>query len=129
MIRLQTLIFGSNSLSGAIPSEIGTLSRLIDLNLSHNSLTGQIPSEIGLLTRAEKITLSRNRLTGTIPPEFASLRKLTFFSYYQNSIDEVMSNNHVLCSLRNINGGNLVTLWADCNLCGSCCSEQVPYCR
>ena len=128
MGKLKNLLLSTNSLSGNIPTEIGKLSSVTDINLSNNDLTGQIPSELGLLTKVDTITLSRNTLTGTIPTEFSSLTSLQFFTYYENDIDEKLVEDHVLCLLRDTNGGNLSSLWADCDICLSCCSDDANFC-
>jgi Leucine-rich repeat (LRR) protein len=48
------LNLGENNLSGAIPSELGNLSRLEQLRVQENSLNGQLPSEIFNLERTGK---------------------------------------------------------------------------
>ena len=126
---VEYLLFGNNSLSSTIPSEIGGLDTLKDLNLSNNKLTGEIPSEMGMLSEVNVITLTMNSLTGTIPVQFASLKNLELFKYRENDIAEELFDNHVLCSLRDINGGALITLWADCDICLSCCSDDDPNCN
>ena len=75
------------------------------------------------------LTLVLNSLTGTIPVQFASLKNLELFKYRENDIAEELFDNHVLCSLRDINGGALITLWADCDICLSCCSDDDPNCN
>ena len=65
--RVTKVELSSKSLSGSIPSELGTLFELTHLNLSANSLTGAIPAELGWLSNLEEIRLSGNRLTGCIP--------------------------------------------------------------
>jgi Leucine-rich repeat (LRR) protein len=48
--QITTLSLGSNNLSGTIPTELGNLTSLIQLNFFNNSLTGTIPAELGNLT-------------------------------------------------------------------------------
>ena len=47
-----------NSLSGSIPSELGSLSVLVSLSLYVNQLTGPIPSELGSISGMRSITTS-----------------------------------------------------------------------
>ena len=66
--RITELDLPSNSLTGSIPAELGTLSGLTVLDLSGNQLTGEIPHEIGwLFNLTGQIGLSGNSLTGCIP--------------------------------------------------------------
>ena len=65
--RVTKLLLSSKSLSGSVPSEIGSLFELTHLNLSSNSLTGDIPRELGWLHNLQEIKLSGNSLTGCIP--------------------------------------------------------------
>ncbi|KAD4584167.1 hypothetical protein E3N88_21768 [Mikania micrantha] len=64
------------SLTGPIPSEIGTLGMIQNIDLSNNRLTGVIPSSIGNLTRLSFFYLYGNQLSGSIPPELAGSRDL-----------------------------------------------------
>ena len=65
--RVAKLDLPSESLSGSIPRELGTLFELTVLDLSSNSLTGDIPRELGLLENLAELRLSGNSLTGCIP--------------------------------------------------------------
>ena len=65
--RVSKLLLSNESLSGAIPSDLGRLFGLTHLDLSSNSLTGSIPRELGLLYNLQEIRLSGNSLTGCIP--------------------------------------------------------------
>ena len=65
--RVTKVELSSESLSGSIPAELGSLFELTHLDLSANSLTGDIPSELGWLYNLEEIRLSGNSLTGCIP--------------------------------------------------------------
>ncbi len=65
--RVTELDLSSRSLTGSIPSSIGSLVELTHLNLSNNTLTGEIPEEIGQLSDLVELRLSGNTLTGCIP--------------------------------------------------------------
>ena len=75
-----------NDLTGAIPSELGSLSRLQHLWLDDNDLTGAIPAELGDLPRLRWLLLSSNHLTGAIPPELGGLSNLTTLSLDGNDL-------------------------------------------
>ena len=48
---------GENKLNGTIPSELGLIDGLEEIDFSDNDLTGSIPSEIGLIEDLEEIDL------------------------------------------------------------------------
>ena len=69
--------FIGNGLTGSLPAELGTLSRLRWLEIGGNTgLTGPIPAELGDLTNLESLILQANRLTGWIPAELGHLTNL-----------------------------------------------------
>ena len=61
------------SLTGTIPTEIGNLTNLSNLDFGDNHLTGSVPSEIGNLTNLKSILIQENRLSGTIPEAIGNL--------------------------------------------------------
>jgi len=63
-------------LEGRIPSEYGNLSKLEILALKYSSLTGTIPSTLGQLENLEKLFLVGNQLSGTVPKELGNLKRL-----------------------------------------------------
>ena len=65
--RATELDLSSESLTGSIPAELGTLFELTTLDLSANALTGDIPRELGWLFNLEELRLSGNSLTGCVP--------------------------------------------------------------
>ena len=73
--RVTDLALSSESLSGTIPAELGTLFELSTLDLSSNSLTGSIPRELGLLYNLTEIKLSGNSLTGCMPVALKDVSK------------------------------------------------------
>lgn len=70
------LSFNNDNLKGQIPSEVGTLTGLLQLSLENNSLDGLICSEIGLLTQLTSLSLRYNSLSGTLPSEIGQLKSL-----------------------------------------------------
>ena len=56
-----------NGMSGTLPSELGSLSKLQYLNLNANALSGALPSELGSLSNLQSIYLGGNDLNGTLP--------------------------------------------------------------
>nr|XP_028958405.1 MDIS1-interacting receptor like kinase 2-like [Malus domestica] len=64
---LVYLDLSSNSLSGAIPSELGGLTLLQYFNASHNNLSGEIPSALDHMFTLSSYDFSYNKLTGPFP--------------------------------------------------------------
>ena len=56
-----------NQLTGVIPPELGSLSRLEVLDVSGNFLSGRIPDDLGGLQELRIIDIGGNFLTGCIP--------------------------------------------------------------
>ncbi len=71
-------------LSGTIPSQLGALSRLRQLDLGYHHLTGAIPPELGQLASLERLDLGSNLLTGSIPGTLGHLKHLVQLSLDDN---------------------------------------------
>ena len=84
--RVHGLFLRSNQLTGKIPSELGSLTKLEWLYLSVNQLTGEIPSELGDLANLRLLSLRKNQLTGEIPPEVGNLAKLEWLLLNNNQL-------------------------------------------
>ena len=76
LTKLEVLDFAVNQLRGTIPLELVNLSRLTHLFLYSNQLTGSISPELSKLANLEQLALSWNRLGGTVPPELGKLARL-----------------------------------------------------
>ncbi|CAN0585445.1 unnamed protein product, partial [Ectocarpus sp. 12 AP-2014] len=50
-------------LAGAIPAQLGALTKLTWLNLSNNGFDGPIPSELGNLSALKELSLWSNQLS------------------------------------------------------------------
>ncbi|MBA0561727.1 hypothetical protein Golob_018528, partial [Gossypium lobatum] len=83
---VTSMDLSTNSLTGEIPKEIGSLIELRSLNLSANLLAGNIPNEIGYMELMESLGLSMNRLNGEIPPSISNLNFLNHFNVSYNNL-------------------------------------------
>ena len=86
LVRLEELNLAENNLTGAIPAELGNLSELRILHLHRNHLTDSIPSELGKLIHLTELSLGVNDLTGPIPPELGNLRYVRELYLYSNEL-------------------------------------------
>ena len=64
---MLTLYLQNNGLTDAIPSELGNLTDLDQLDLENNQLSGAIPASLANLTNPEYIRFKGNQLSGCIP--------------------------------------------------------------
>jgi len=77
----------SNRLEGTLPFEIGLFPFLETLSLAQNpNLKGSIPSSMGMLENIQEIDLWSNDLTGTLPSTIGQLGDLKFLSLDQNQL-------------------------------------------
>jgi len=74
------------NLQGTIPSEIGSLNDLTDVDFSCNQLEGFIPSQIFNLNSLERLDLGGNDLSGSIPSEVGNCRSLRSFNVGYNQL-------------------------------------------
>lgn len=67
---MRYLHLASNNFDSTIPTEVGLMTNLKQLNLSHAGLTGTIPSQLGLLNATNnQIALLGNKFEGALPVE------------------------------------------------------------
>ena len=98
--HVTALHLAHNDLSGEIPSELGSLSSLIELYLDNNQLTGEIPAELGNLHSLNLLVLGSNELSGEIPSELGNLSSLTWLLLDDNQLSgEIPSELGDLSSL------------------------------
>ena len=74
------------ALDGVPWSALASLGTLTVLHLDGNRLTGDLPPEVGTLTRLETLTLDENRLA-RLPDALGSLTRLERFSVAGNRVD------------------------------------------
>ncbi|GJZ94201.1 kinase-like domain-containing protein [Tanacetum coccineum] len=81
-----TLNLSQNQLSGSLPTEVGVLKMLTNLDFSNNNLSGEIPSTLGGCTSLSSLSLQGNLLTGVIPPSLSSLKGLAKLDLSHNKL-------------------------------------------
>ena len=83
---LEQLNLGQNQFVGTVPSVLSNLIALSDLDMHDNSLEGRIPSEFGSLGMLSFLDLSTNLLTGVVPSELCTLKQLQTISTSNNQL-------------------------------------------
>lgn len=63
------LYLQSNQFTGAIPTTIGELVNLYNVNISDNNIGGTLPTQIGMLSKLRDASMFKNRIEGKIPVE------------------------------------------------------------
>ena len=111
LTSLTRLSLGDNQLTGAIPTQLGSLTSLQWLQLHDNQLTGAIPTQLGSLSSLTSLDLHANRLTGAIPDELGSLTSLEGLWLYDNQLSGAIPTQlGSLSSLTSLDlGGNLLS--------------------
>lgn len=71
---------------GVIPSQLGSIEYLLELDLEDCNLTGPIPSSLGGLFNLVELDLEGNQLTGSIPASLASLPNLNELVLIDNNL-------------------------------------------
>ncbi|MBR4381846.1 MAG: hypothetical protein IKP48_11410 [Bacteroidaceae bacterium] len=115
--NLNYFYVSDNSLSGAIPDGLWTLTQLRGLDLSSNTgLSGSLPENIGDLTNLYYLGLYQcSKIGGEIPESFYTLKKLQILSIAFCSFSGSFSENF----------GNLESL-EDIRMCGNQMSGPLP---
>ena len=62
--NIQTLLIGSNSFQGQLPSEFSSLRSLTTIDVSSTGLTGTLPTSWGSMTSLKAADLSGNFFSG-----------------------------------------------------------------
>ena len=102
--RVADVDLPANDLSGTIPVELRSLTKLEDLDLSSNQLEGNIPDMSGL-PRLEEISLHSNQLNGPIP-NFHSLDRLLLLDLGSNQLSGEIPALRGVTSLRTLDLGS-----------------------
>ena len=91
--KLVSLELGRNQLSGTIPPWIASMSVLTNLELSLNDLTGSLPPALGSAKSIRRLLADANYLTGVVPQSFASLTSMYVVSLGDNQLSSTLPHS------------------------------------
>eukprot|EP00618_Florenciella_parvula_P032708 CAMPEP_0119474374 /NCGR_PEP_ID=MMETSP1344-20130328/5647_1 /TAXON_ID=236787 /ORGANISM="Florenciella parvula, Strain CCMP2471" /LENGTH=370 /DNA_ID=CAMNT_0007507645 /DNA_START=629 /DNA_END=1737 /DNA_ORIENTATION=+ len=66
-----------NWLTGPIPTQYGSMTKIDAFYASANKLTGRVPSELGLMAWVQDVLLFTNSLSATLPTQLGQLTKIS----------------------------------------------------
>ncbi|KAJ0265998.1 inactive receptor kinase [Hirschfeldia incana] len=89
--QMESLDLSTNSLTGALPGDIGTMERMRVLNVANNKLSGELPSELNKLSSLEFLDLSNNDFNGQIPDKIPS--GMARFNVSYNDLSGIIPEN------------------------------------
>lgn len=84
--NMKILWVSNNRLASTIPSGLGQLKSLEELDLESNYFTGPIPSELHTLVNLRTLHLHDNILSGTFSSAFSQMKNLTILDMQTNYI-------------------------------------------
>ena len=102
-----------NSLQSTIPTELGRLTELTEIDLGANVLTGRIPTQFGRMQALQSIGLYVNQLTGRIPSQLATIPRLSVLYFDTNSLGPSLPDE--ICASLTFD-----EFWTDCSDIGGC---------
>ncbi|GAA0138663.1 transmembrane signal receptor [Lithospermum erythrorhizon] len=84
--QFQYISLSHNKFFGAIPDDLGKLSKLSTLDLSFNGINGSVPDSLSNLTSLTELNLENNLLDDIIPESIKNLKNLTVLNLRNNHI-------------------------------------------
>uniref|UniRef100_A0A0D3B2N4 Protein kinase domain-containing protein n=1 Tax=Brassica oleracea var. oleracea TaxID=109376 RepID=A0A0D3B2N4_BRAOL len=108
LTKLVNLDLGKNNLKGKLPVSLGNLTSLRELSFLENNLEGEIPDAIARLTQMVVFALYTNHFSGVFPPAIYNLSSLQYLSMFGNSFTGNLRSHfgNLLPSLRGLYIGN-----------------------
>ncbi|CAN8236844.1 unnamed protein product [Cochlearia groenlandica] len=86
--QMESLDLSTNSLTGLLPGDIGTMEKITVLNLANNKLSGELPSDLNKLTGLKFLDLSNNTFNGQIPDKLRS--RMVGFNVSYNDLSGIV---------------------------------------
>ncbi|CAL5387455.1 unnamed protein product [Camellia sinensis] len=102
--KLTRLDLSTNyHLEGLLPLTLRNLTQLVQLHISSANISGPIPSSIGQLTNLTILDLSLNHFNGSIPPEIGKLKNLVEMNIHGNILSgPIPSSSGQLTNLKSL---------------------------
>jgi hypothetical protein len=129
MPRIEQLWIDMNTMTGTIPSSIGSVQTLRSLSFTECNIKGPIPTEFGNMSNLKELWMSHNKLTGEIPVEFSKISTLQRLHLQGNDLIGDMPAE--IC-FRVFPFGRITSLQVDCdnevNCDSNCCTCCGPTC-
>ncbi|XP_074326889.1 putative receptor-like protein kinase At3g47110 [Apium graveolens] len=121
---LQVLVLSENHLSGVIPQHISGLSSLSihALDLHQNLLSGPLPSNIGSLTHLVELYLSDNKFEGELPTSLGDCVMLEKLDMERNLFEGEVPENGLFSN------ASAFSVVGNFRLCGGIQALQLPSC-
>ena len=101
--KLHQLHIIGSQISGTIPTTLGLLTDLVDLDLSSNNLLADntyLPSELGMLTNLERFYVAFSFISGQVPGEYGNLSALRELAIHNTFITGTIPTS--VCSISNL---------------------------
>ncbi|XP_057992714.1 probable LRR receptor-like serine/threonine-protein kinase At1g53430 isoform X2 [Hevea brasiliensis] len=137
--HVTNILLKALNLTGVLPTEIGKLTFLVQLDLTRNYINGTIPASLAQLPNLRNLSLLANRLTSSIPQEIGNIATLEELVLGDNLLEGPLPSNlgnlrslkRLLLSANNFTGvipdtfGNLKNL-TDFRIDGNELSGKIP---
>nr|TKW13480.1 hypothetical protein SEVIR_5G103500v2 [Setaria viridis] len=91
--NVNQLFLSGNQLSGEIPHSIGECTVLQELWLDNNSFEGRIPQSLNKIKGLSTLNLSMNRLSGSVPDAIGSIQNLQQLNLAHNNLSGTIPTN------------------------------------
>ncbi|MGB3775388.1 MAG: hypothetical protein WA951_09040 [Leeuwenhoekiella sp.] len=91
--KIVGIDLSANNLMGELPSSLGNLTHLKNLNLASNVLSGELPDQLADLENLETLTINGNALSGEIPEDLYKLKRMRNLKLENNVFESIASTN------------------------------------
>ncbi|KAI9107991.1 hypothetical protein K1719_020864 [Acacia pycnantha] len=102
LYKLERFAIHNNNLTGKLPSSLWNLSSLPNLDMAYNHLEGSIPEEIGLLKNLKILSAVSNHFSGALPHSLFNMSSLIIISVTNNQLNMTRLPDNMFTTLPNL---------------------------